>query len=95
MLVHNLVLTAVPERVILGGGVMLGVAELYGRIRSILGDSLSGYAFAPTDLAAFLVPPDLGSRAGPLGAIVLGLDALASPRGQAFVPFGKADRPFR
>jgi NAD(P)-dependent dehydrogenase (short-subunit alcohol dehydrogenase family) len=95
MMIHNLMLTAAPERIILGGGVMLGHPQLLDSIGAGLARSLNGYAFAPDDLSTLLVPPALGSRAGPLGAIALGLDALASPRGQALEPIGKEERPFR
>lgn len=91
MLIHNLILTVVPERVVLGGGVMLGRPDLLDRIGVELVNSLKSYAFAPDDLAGFVVPPGLSARAGPLGAIALGLDALENPRGQVLEPVGKAD----
>jgi fructokinase len=75
MLIHNLMLTVVPERIVLGGGVVLGHPELFQRISAELARSINGYAFAPPDLADFLVLPGLAGRAGPLGAIALGMDA--------------------
>ena len=62
--------TLAPERIILGGGVM-GREELFPKIRGRLSQLLNGY-MEPPDLAA----PELGSRAGVLGAIALA-DGLA------------------
>ncbi len=78
-LLHNLALTAAPERVLIGGGVAHGQAWLFPRIRRALVDSLAGYAAADriaADLDVWVQAPGLGSRAGPLGAIALGLATL-------------------
>lgn len=78
---HNLVVTAAPRRILLGGGVGMGQAHLLPRLRRALVDSLNGYAAGPRierEIEAFLVAPALGDRAGPLGAIALALDALAA-----------------
>ncbi|RZJ05243.1 MAG: ROK family protein [Brevundimonas sp.] len=78
-LLHNLVLTTAPMRVLIGGGVMDGQPWLFPRIRRALIDSLAGYAGAgriAADPDAFLQPPGLGARAGPLGAVALGLSAV-------------------
>lgn len=78
-LMHNLVLTAAPERVLIGGGVPDGQPWLFPRIRAALLDSLAGYAVADRiarDIDHFVQPPGLGSRAGPLGAVALALSAL-------------------
>ncbi len=74
-----LVLTGVPRRIVIGGGVMVGTPHLFPRVRKALGDTLGGYLVTPelADLDTYLVPPRLGNRAGPLGAIVLGAQALA------------------
>lgn len=78
-LFHNLTLTAVPQRVLVGGGVMTGQPHLLPRIRAALTASLAGYgAAALIDPEVFLQPPDLGERAGPLGAIAIGLTAQAA-----------------
>lgn len=78
-LCHNLVLTTAPERILIGGGVLTGQPWLFPRLRTALIDSLAGYAagarIAQT-IDAYLQPPGLGDRAGPLGAIVLGQMAL-------------------
>jgi len=77
-IIHMLVLTGIPRRVVMGGGVMTGQAHLFPRIRRKLLDSLGGYGatglIAPVE--QFVVPAALGNRAGPLGAIELGNGAL-------------------
>jgi len=65
----NLVFALSPQRIVLGGGVMeqAGLLELVrGRVRELLG----GYLTTPV-LEDYIVPPELGSRAGVLGAIAL------------------------
>lgn len=77
-LLHTLVLTGVPRRIVMGGGVMVGTAHLFPRLRAAMTRSLGGYV--PIDAVAqadsFVVPAGLGDRAGPLGAILLGEQAL-------------------
>lgn len=78
-LLHVLVLTGVPRRIVLGGGVMTGTPHLMPRVREELGRSLAGYV-AVAELAmldTYVVPAGLGGRAGPLGAILIGAQALA------------------
>jgi fructokinase len=72
-LLHTLVLTGVPRRIVLGGGVMTGNAHLFPRLRDSLAESLGGYVRRPEldDLDSYVVPAALGGNAGPLGAIVL------------------------
>lgn len=77
-MLHNLVLTACPERILVGGGVAGGQAWLFERLRPALVASLAGYATADRIAAgidAYLQPPALGDRAGPLGAVAVALDA--------------------
>ena len=79
-LLHNLVLTTAPERILIGGGVADGQGWLLPRLRAALIDSLAGYATADriaADLDAFVQPPRLGGMAGPLGAIALAQGALS------------------
>jgi fructokinase len=54
-----------PERIVLGGGVMQR-EELFPKIRLRVGELLNGYLESPE-----IVPPELGTRAGVLGAIAL------------------------
>lgn len=79
-LLHNLVLTTAPQRILIGGGVVGGQAFLLPRLRSTLIHSLNGYGAAPEvvgQIENFLTVPALGERAGPLGAVALAEDALA------------------
>lgn len=67
------VCTLSPKRILLGGGVMQQ-PHLFDLIRTNLARLLNGYIRTPevtTGLDRFVVPPDLGSRAGVLGALVL------------------------
>ena len=77
MLCHNLVLTSLPQRILIGGGVVTGQPQLLDQIRARLIDSLAGYAataLVTGDIDNFLQLPGLGSRAGPLGALALARD---------------------
>jgi fructokinase len=78
-LAHTLVLTGIPRRIVMGGGVMTGIPHLLPRIRLQLIESLGGYGdtseLEPVD--AYVVPAMLGNNAGPLGAIELGNRAIA------------------
>lgn len=77
-MLHTLVLTGVPRRIVMGGGVMTGNQFLFPRIRAALKRSLNGYIAVPEVEAmdTFVVSAALGSNAGPLGAVVLGQQAL-------------------
>jgi fructokinase len=78
-LLHNLILAVMPQRILIGGGVALGQPHLWPRVRARLSDSLAGYLTSPRLAGAwdeFIAAPDLGHRAGPLGAVALGLRAL-------------------
>ena len=77
-LMHTMVLTTAPQRIFLGGGVMSAQTHLFERIQQELKRSLNHYVEAPQleqGLAQFIVPPGLGTMAGPLGALALALDA--------------------
>jgi fructokinase len=77
-LLHTMVLTTAPSRIFLGGGVMAAQTHLFERIQQELKRSLNGYVEAPElgpGLADFIVPPGLGTMAGPLGALALAADA--------------------
>ena len=76
----NLTLTVSPQRIILGGGVM-HASHLFPFIRREFADLLKGYIRhnrVTVELDSFIVPPELGSRSGVLGAIVLAERALES-----------------
>jgi fructokinase len=81
-LMHTMVLTTAPARIFLGGGVLSGQVHLFERIRQELKRSLNGYVEAPEleqGLSQFIVPPGLGTMAGPLGALALAATAAAQP----------------
>jgi fructokinase len=68
-----------PQRIILGGGV-LKQAHLYPRIRAHFTSLLAGYVQSPAvgqGAAGYIVPPQLGDRAGALGALALARDVAA------------------
>lgn len=73
-LCHNLVLTAAPQRILVGGGVVASRPDLLPQLRSRLLASLGGYAFAALIEGDdnYLGAPGLGRLAGPLGAIAIG-----------------------
>lgn len=73
----NLVLALSPQRIVLGGGVA-SAKGLLGMVRHHLQKLIGGYLDSPSLIAEiddYLVAPDLGPRAGVLGAIQLGRDA--------------------
>lgn len=78
-LLHNLVAAAAPERIAIGGGVIAARDYLFPKLRTRLAESLGGYgsliAYAG-ELDHRLGPPGLGTMAGPLGAIAMGLEAM-------------------
>lgn len=71
-----IVMVASPQRVIVGGGVMER-ARLLDAIRSRLRGLVAGYLETPLlgeQVGSFVVEPELGDRAGVLGAIALASD---------------------
>jgi fructokinase len=67
-----------PQRIVLGGGVMKQ-DQLFPLIRAELVELLSGYIQSTEILEnadQYVVPPGLGDRAGVLGALALGLEAV-------------------
>lgn len=78
-LCHNLAYTSLPQRILLGGGVMTDRPGLLDQIRKHLAASLSDYGTGQeiaANLSSYMVMPHLGSRAGPMGSICLAADAL-------------------
>jgi len=71
---HLLVVTAAPQRILVGGGVMSAQPHLFPRIRRAVLESLNGYLHIPqvlNDIDRFIAPPGLGTLAGPLGALAI------------------------
>jgi fructokinase len=71
---HLLVVTAAPQRILIGGGVMSAQPHLFPRIRRAVLESLNGYLHIPqilNDIDRFIAPPGLGMLAGPLGALAI------------------------
>jgi fructokinase len=71
---HLLVVTAAPQRILMGGGVMGAQPHLFPRIRRAVLESLNGYLHIPqvlNDIDRFIAPPGLGTLAGPLGALAI------------------------
>ena len=69
----NWVLTLSPQRIVLGGGVARQ-SQIFTRIRQDLVELLNGYVRTPEvlrDIDQYVVPPQLGGRAGVLGGLVL------------------------
>lgn len=69
-------LMTAPQRIILGGGVMSN-ARLYPRIRSAFSAVLADYLQAPAvrDTESYICAPELGDRAGVIGAMLLAMGA--------------------
>ena len=80
-LAASLILTLSPDRILIGGGVGMGKPFLFPMIRRAAADSLGGYVagVTPASLSRIIRRPGLGDRAGPLGAIALGLTAMRHP----------------
>jgi fructokinase len=67
--IANVALTVAPARVILGGGVMRQ-QHLLAMVRREFSAILNGYRTLPEP---YIVPPELGERAGVLGALALAI----------------------
>jgi fructokinase len=74
-LCHALVCTTGPHRIAIGGGVLNRQPHLLARIEPLLRDSLNGYIRLP-DTGPYIVAPELGDQAGPLGPIAMALSAI-------------------
>lgn len=71
-LCHAIVCAAAPRRIAMGGGVIEGQPHLLARINAMLAESVNGYVAVPQD-GDYVRAPELGSDAGPLGAIALAM----------------------
>jgi fructokinase len=77
-LLHTLVLTTAPRRILVGGGVVAARSALLEQVRQQLRISLAAYLDLDRltgGLDRYIVPPGLGLLAGPLGALALALAA--------------------
>jgi fructokinase len=80
-LLHMLVLTTAPQRILIGGGVAERRPDLLVQIRRRLRESLNGYLEldeVDSAIDRYVVAPGLGALAGPLGALALAADAMAA-----------------
>jgi fructokinase len=71
--VANLALTLSPQRIVIGGGI-LRQTHLFAPIRDAFLSLLNSYVRHPAlarSINEYIVPPELGGRAGVLGALVL------------------------
>lgn len=77
----NYITVLSPQRIIMGGGVMQQ-SQLFPMVRHEVQRLLQGYVQSPEILEGideYIVPPELGKRAGVLGAFVLARGALCKP----------------
>lgn len=78
MLCHNLLLTSLPQRIMIGGGVPNGQPQMLGMVRDHLANSLADYGNrGPVN--HLVVPPALGARAGWLGPLALAATIIDEP----------------
>lgn len=73
-MVHDLVCVTGPLKVAMGGGVIARQPHLIERVNKGVIASLGGYMPLPQD-GPYVVAPQLGAMAGPLGAIALAMAA--------------------
>jgi len=71
---HAVVCTTGPQRIAIGGGVVSGQPHLLRRVDEALRASIGGYMPLPPS-GGYVVAPQLGSLAGPLGSIALAAQA--------------------
>ena len=69
---HAIVCAAAPRGIVLGGGVMDRQPHLLTSVNRMLEQSLNGYMPLPGN-GDYVRSPELGSNAGPLGAIALAM----------------------
>ena len=80
-LAHLLAVSVAPQRILIGGGVAMARPGLFPRIRGLLSQSLNGYldvreVTTSEGLEQYVVPPGLGSGAGPLGSLAIAADCI-------------------
>ena len=69
-----IVCAAAPRRIAMGGGVIEHQPHLLAKIEARLVESLNDFVRLPAD-GPYVRAPDLGTEAGPLGAIALAMEA--------------------
>ena len=87
------VCTLSPQRILLGGGVMHH-GDLFPMIRKELLSLLNGYIHAKpllNEIDSYVVPPELGNRAGVLGAMVLAEHIFRNPSARIGAPLAGED----
>ncbi|HZE28226.1 MAG TPA: ROK family protein [Terriglobales bacterium] len=87
------VCTLSPERMLLGGGVMQQ-EQLFPMVRQDLAQLLNGYIRASAvlgEIDQYVVPPQLGNRAGVLGAMVLAEHIYRNPSASIAAPLAGED----
>lgn len=75
-LCHSIVCAACPQRIAIGGGVTERQPHLLERIQYMLVESLGDYIELPKP--DYVVAPELGVQAGPMGSIALAMDAASA-----------------
>lgn len=83
-LAQTLVLSVAPRKIIMGGGVLSAQPQLFPMIRRALAATLAGYLEVEevtSGLERFIGPAVLGTRTGPLGALVLAEEACGARGG--------------
>jgi fructokinase len=83
-----------PEKIILGGGVMQHAA-LFPMMRRELVELLNGYIQTKAvldDIDEYVVAPELGKRAGVLGAMVLAEHVFRNPSAAIAAPLAGEDQ---
>lgn len=75
-LCHAMATSTAPRRIVIGGGVFAAQPHLMPRIEPALRASLAGYLVLPE--GPYVVAPELGAQAGPLGPIALAQDVLVT-----------------
>ena len=77
-LIHALVVTTAPKRVLIGGGVMASRPELFPLIQQKLAKSVNSYLQARelnAGISGYIIPPGLDTQSGPLGALAVAINA--------------------
>ena len=78
-LCHSLLMTLSPQKILVGGGVASG--ELLAQVCKKLRPRINGYVQSLSghkDLSQWISLPQLGDKAGPIGALLLAVNAKAS-----------------